>query len=88
MRTSPRHRSDRADILTLGQCLQPTAQHWKVDRWVTPEEFARWKTFALAAGLGTVESGPLVRSSYHADERSVKSTGPEHLNTANTLAHA
>jgi len=53
---------------------------------VTPEEFAHWKQFALAAGLGTVESGPLVRSSYHADEQSLKYTGVEHLNTANTFA--
>ena len=78
--------SDKTDILTLGQYLQPTPQHWKIDRWVTPEEFARWKQFALDAGLGTVESGPLVRSSYHADEQSVKYTGTEHLNTTNTLA--
>jgi lipoic acid synthetase len=80
--------SDKTDILTLGQYLQPTPQHWQIDRWVPPEEFARWKQFALAAGLGTVESGPLVRSSYHADEQSLKYTGIEHLNTANTLAQA
>ncbi|NBR09694.1 MAG: lipoyl synthase [Opitutaceae bacterium] len=78
--------SDKTDILTLGQYLQPTPQHWKIDRWVTPEEFAHWKQFALAAGLGTVESGPLVRSSYHADEQSLKYTGVKHLNTQNKLA--
>jgi lipoic acid synthetase len=80
--------SDRTDILTLGQYLQPTPQHWKIDRWVTPDEFRHWKEFALAAGLGVVESGPLVRSSYHADEQSQKFTGPEHLNTANTFVNA
>ena len=80
--------SDQTDILTLGQYLQPTAQHWKIDRWATPTEFAHWKQFALALGIGVVESGPLVRSSYHADEQSQKYTGPEHLNTANTLASA
>ena len=80
--------SDKTDILTLGQYLQPTPQHWKIDRWVPPEEFAHWKKFALEAGLGTVESGPLVRSSYHADEQSKKYTGVEHLNTTNTLANA
>jgi lipoyl synthase len=80
--------SDKTDILTLGQYLQPTQQHWKIDRWVPPEEFAHWKQFALAAGLGTVESGPLVRSSYHADEQSLKYTGEEHLNRAPTLAGA
>ena len=60
--------SDKTDILTIGQYLQPTPQHWPIDRWVTPEEFAHWKKFALAAGFGVVESGPLVRSSYHAHE--------------------
>jgi lipoyl synthase len=58
------------DILTLGQYLQPSPQHLPVDRWVTPEEFARWKDRALQLGFGIVESAPLVRSSYHADEQS------------------
>lgn len=58
------------DILTIGQYLQPTPKHLPVDRWVTPEEFEEWKTFGEASGLGIVESGPLVRSSYHADEQS------------------
>ena len=80
--------AEKVDILTLGQYLQPTPQHWKIDRWVPPEEFAHWKQFALAAGLGTVESGPLVRSSYHADEQSLKYTGVEHLNISPTLANA
>ena len=79
--------SDKTDILTLGQYLQPTPQHWKIDRWAPPEEFAHWKKFALEAGLGVVESGPMVRSSYHADEQSQKYTGVEHLNTANLLAN-
>jgi lipoic acid synthetase len=74
------------DILTLGQYLQPTPQHWKIDRWVTPEEFKHWKDFCLSIGFGVVESGPLVRSSYHADEQSSKYTGEEHLNKAPTLA--
>jgi lipoic acid synthetase len=78
--------SDKTDILTIGQYLQPTPQHWKIDRWVPPEEFARWKQFGLEHGIGVVESGPLVRSSYHADEQSAKYTGEEHLNTANTFA--
>ena len=60
--------AEKVDILTLGQYLQPTPQHWKIDRWVTPEEFRHWKEFALGVGLGVVESGPLVRSSYHADQ--------------------
>jgi lipoic acid synthetase len=77
---------DQVDILTIGQYLQPTPQHWAIDRWVTPGEFKHWKEFALGIGFGVVESGPLVRSSYHADEQSVKYTGDEHRNTANSFA--
>jgi lipoic acid synthetase len=80
--------SDGTNILTIGQYLQPTPQHWKIARWVPPEEFTYWKQFGLAAGLGVVESGAMVRSSYHADEQSQKYTGDEHLNTANALAGA
>jgi lipoic acid synthetase len=78
--------SDKTDILTLGQYLQPTPQHWPVDRWVTPEEFKKWKEVGLAFGIGVIESGPLVRSSYHADEQSAKYVGEEHLNVKPTLA--
>jgi lipoic acid synthetase len=60
----------------------------KIDRWVTPEEFKHWKDFCLSIGFGVVESGPLVRSSYHADEQSSKYTDEEHLNTTNTFASA
>jgi lipoic acid synthetase len=80
--------SDQVEILTIGQYLQPTKQHLPVDRWVTPEEFQQWKQFGLSIGLGVVESGPLVRSSYHADEQSRKYTGLDHLNTQNALASA
>ncbi|NNM87081.1 MAG: lipoyl synthase [Phycisphaerae bacterium] len=62
-------RAARVDILTLGQYLQPTRDHLPIDRWVTPEEFAHWKTLGLELGFTVVESGPLVRSSYHADEQ-------------------
>ena len=58
------------DILTIGQYLQPTKKHSPIDRWVTPEEFQKWKQYALEIGFGVCESGPLVRSSYHADEQS------------------
>lgn len=78
--------SDGTDIVTIGQYLQPTPQHWPVKRWVPPEEFAHWKKFGLSIGLGVVESGPLVRSSYHADEQSERYTGADHLNTENNLA--
>ena len=66
---------EKVDILTLGQYLRPTPKHLPIDRWVTPEEFARWKERALAMGFGVCESGPLVRSSYHAEEQSAKYTG-------------
>lgn len=55
------------DILTLGQYLRPSRQHLAVVRYVTPEEFARLRQEALAMGFPHVESGPMVRSSYHAD---------------------
>lgn len=57
------------DILTLGQYLQPTVHHLKVERWVHPDEFVAWKVRGEAKGLRHVESGPLVRSSYHAEKQ-------------------
>ena len=78
--------ADKTDILTLGQYLQPTPQHWPVDRWVPPDEFAHWKKVGLELGIGVIESGPLVRSSYHADEQSAKYVGEEHLNVKPLLA--
>jgi len=55
------------DILTLGQYLSPSKQHLAIERYVHPTEFAELEQFALAAGITHVVSGPLVRSSYHAD---------------------
>lgn len=55
------------NILTLGQYLAPTKNHAPIDRWVHPDEFARWKAFAHSLGIDICESGPLVRSSYKAD---------------------
>ncbi len=57
------------DILTLGQYLQPTHHHLPVIRWVHPDEFAIWKTRGESKGLRHVESGPMVRSSYHAEKQ-------------------
>ena len=57
------------EILTLGQYLQPTLKHLPVKRWVHPDEFAAWKARGEAKGLRHVESGPLVRSSYHAEKQ-------------------
>lgn len=55
-------------ILTIGQYLQPTRTHYPVAEYVTPEQFARYKTIGENKGFETVESGPLVRSSYHAEK--------------------
>jgi lipoic acid synthetase len=62
--------AEKIDILTLGQYLRPSAQHLPLYRWVTPEEFSKWKQLSLDLGFRVVESGPLERSSYHADEQS------------------
>ncbi|MDX2226535.1 MAG: lipoyl synthase, partial [Verrucomicrobiae bacterium] len=64
-------RQCRTDILTLGQYLQPSLKHLPVERWVSPGEFAAWKERARDMGFRHVESGPLVRSSYHADENPI-----------------
>ena len=56
-------------IFTIGQYLQPTTKHLKVQRYVSNEEFENYKKFGLEIGFEVVESGALVRSSYHADEQ-------------------
>lgn len=56
------------DILTIGQYLQPTKMHLPVDRFVTPDEFKLYKEEGIKLGFKIVESAPLVRSSYHADQ--------------------
>ena len=57
------------DIITLGQYLRPSSSHIKLDRYVTPEEFRMFREEGMAMGFRHVESGPLVRSSYHAWEQ-------------------
>ena len=57
------------DILTIGQYLQPSRKHLPIARYYTPEEFAELKAYGLEIGFKWVESGPLVRSSYHAAEQ-------------------
>jgi lipoic acid synthetase len=64
-------RSVDVDILTLGQYLQPTREHLPVAEFITPEIFDRYKKIALAKKFRYVESGPLVRSSYHAEKHLV-----------------
>jgi lipoic acid synthetase len=62
----------RVDIATIGQYLQPTREHLPVERFVPPQEFAELKAFGMLLGFRHVESGPLVRSSYHADEQAAR----------------
>jgi lipoic acid synthetase len=62
-------RATGCDILTLGQYLRPSLDHIPVRRYVPPEEFQELKEQGLAMGFRHVEAGPLVRSSYHADEQ-------------------
>jgi lipoyl synthase len=61
-------RAANVDIITIGQYLQPTPKHLQVARYVHPDEFAELKEYALGLGFSKVDSGPLVRSSYHAEE--------------------
>ena len=62
-------RAHNVDMITLGQYLQPSRNHLKVERFVHPDQFAALKEFADALGFTHVASGPLVRSSYHADKQ-------------------
>ncbi|MFZ1555302.1 MAG: lipoyl synthase, partial [Nitrospira sp.] len=62
-------RSVECDIMTIGQYLQPTKEHLSVARFYHPDEFAVLKEEGLALGFRHVESGPLVRSSYHAEQQ-------------------
>ena len=61
-------RSAGCQVLTLGQYLQPSRNHLKVEKWITPEDFDYLQSLALAKGFRHVESSPLVRSSYHAEK--------------------
>ncbi len=61
-------RGHKVDILTVGQYLRPTQKHLPVARYVSREEFAEYKRIAYGLGFAHVESGPLVRSSYHASD--------------------
>jgi lipoic acid synthetase len=67
-------RTQDVDILTLGQYLRPSDDHLPIARWYTPDEFADLKRIGLDLGYRHVESGPLVRSSYHAWEQVASAT--------------
>jgi lipoyl synthase len=68
-------RDHRVDIVTIGQYLQPTERHLPLDRWVTPDEFRSMREQGEAMGFASVFAGPLVRSSYRADEQRVAAAG-------------
>ena len=75
------------DILTIGQYLSPSGRHVQVERFIPPEEFDHWRICALELGFRHVESGPLVRSSYHA-ERQVNEFQVKAIRTATRSAIA
>jgi lipoic acid synthetase len=60
-------RAAGVDLVTLGQYLRPTPNHLPVERWVHPDDFARYRAWGLDLGFHEVAAGPLVRSSYRAD---------------------
>ena len=62
-------RAHGIDVVTIGQYLQPSPKHTKIDRWVHPDEFRWLREQGEALGFGSVFAGPLVRSSYRADEQ-------------------
>ena len=62
-------RAHGVDVVTIGQYLQPSSKHVRIDRWVHPDEFRWLREEGEALGFGSVFSGPLVRSSYRADEQ-------------------
>jgi lipoyl synthase len=62
-------RANGVDVVTIGQYLQPSSKHAQIDRWVHPDEFRWFRGQGEALGFGSVFSGPLVRSSYRADEQ-------------------
>ncbi len=68
-------RAHGVDVVTIGQYLQPSSRHIPIDRWVHPDEFRRLREQGEAMGFGSVFSGPLVRSSYRADEQKHAAVG-------------
>jgi lipoyl synthase len=68
-------RDSGVDVVTIGQYLQPTRKHLPVDRFVHPDEFAEYREIGYQLGLDYVESGPLVRSSYHAEKHIFPNVG-------------
>lgn len=65
----------KIDVVTLGQYLQPTQKHLKVERFIHPDEFAEYREIGYQLGIDYVESGPLVRSSYHSEKHVIPGYG-------------
>jgi lipoic acid synthetase len=70
-------RNNGCDVVTIGQYLQPTKKHLPVHRFVHPDEFAEFREYGYEIGLDYVESGPLVRSSYHSERHVIPNYGRE-----------
>ncbi|MFM7838741.1 MAG: hypothetical protein ACKO6K_04180 [Chitinophagaceae bacterium] len=68
-------RNSDVDVITIGQYLQPTLKHLPVMRFVHPDEFAEFREIGYQLGFDYVESGPLVRSSYHSDKHVIPGLG-------------
>ena len=68
-------RESNVDVITLGQYLQPTKKHLPVHRFVHPDEFAEFRQIGYTIGFDYVESGPLVRSSYHSEKHVIEGWG-------------
>ncbi|ULQ53930.1 lipoyl synthase [Flavihumibacter fluvii] len=77
IRTLADLRDNGTDVVTIGQYLQPTQKHLPVDRFVHPDEFAEYREIGYGLGLDYVESGPLVRSSYHSEKHVIAGYGKE-----------
>jgi len=73
-------RAHGVDILTLGQYLRPSPKHLPIVKYVTPEEFQEFRRAGSAMGFAHVEAGPLVRSSYHADDSHLAASAPHTRN--------
>ncbi|MEP7251042.1 MAG: lipoyl synthase [Ginsengibacter sp.] len=70
-------RDSDVDVITIGQYLQPTKKHLSVQRFIHPDEFAEFREIGYGMGFDYVESGPLVRSSYHSDKHVIQGWGRE-----------
>jgi len=79
-------RDNGCDVITIGQYLQPTQKHLPVHRFVHPDEFAEYKEIGYSLGLDYVESGPLVRSSYHSERHVFPGLGKKEWITNRKIA--